>query len=56
MVQNSVVCAEIAVGLSFFLPNGESKFIGETVTQFMIKVPIFKEKKCSYLYNSFVSV
>ena len=23
-------------------------------TQFMIKLPVFKEKKCSYLYNNFV--
>ena len=24
------------------------------MTQFMIKLPVFKEKKCYYLYNKFV--
>ena len=28
----------------------------EIVTQYMIKLPVFKKKKCSYLYQNFVSV
>ena len=33
-----------------------SMFVGERGTQFMIKLPVFKKKKCSYLCNNFVSL
>ena len=33
-----------------------SMLVGVKVTQFTIKLPVFKEKKCSYLYNNFMSV
>ena len=31
-------------------------FVGKREIQFIIKLPVFKEKKCSYLYNNFASL